>query len=95
MQPLPTPRPLVLWIHGGGSATPKISTPAIALVNPGGVSVASIEYRSGTGVSLQMQLADAKAAVRWLRANASKYEPGASGDRRRGPMKSGGLNPVD
>jgi acetyl esterase/lipase len=44
--PLNTPTPVVVWIHGtnGGDAT-KATTPAGALVTPG-YAVASIDYRS-------------------------------------------------
>src|SRR5216117_1410484 len=73
LEPLPTPRPVIVWIHGSGPGASKIASPAAALISPTGVAVASIEYRTGNGVTLQMQLADAKAAVRWLRANAAKY----------------------
>ena len=70
----PTPLPVVVWIHGTNSPfATKAATPAAALVTRGGFAVASIEYRTGGGATLAMQLADAKAAVRWLRANASTY----------------------
>jgi acetyl esterase/lipase/enterochelin esterase-like enzyme len=73
LEPLPTPRPVIVWIHGSGPGASKLASPATALINPNGVAVASIEYRTGSRVTLQMQVADAKAAVRWLRANAAKY----------------------
>ncbi len=73
LEPLPTPRPVIVWIHGSGPGASKEASPATALISPTGVAVASIEYRTGTGVTLQMQLADVKAAVRWVRANATKY----------------------
>jgi endo-1,4-beta-xylanase len=78
LDPTATPRPVVVWIHGTGSSFSKVASPAPALVSPSGVAVASIEYRTGVGVTMQMQLADAKAAVRWLRANAAKYNLDAS-----------------
>jgi endo-1,4-beta-xylanase len=73
LEPLTSPRPVVVWIHGTGSGTTKLATPAVALVSPTGVAVASIDYRTTPGATLQMQLADAKSAIRWLRSNASKY----------------------
>jgi acetyl esterase/lipase len=73
MQPSATPRPLVVWIHGGTSATARIATPAAAFVSATGFAVASVDYRTGSGVTTAMQLADAKAAVRWLRANAGRF----------------------
>jgi endo-1,4-beta-xylanase len=71
--PSPRPSPVVLWIHGDdtGSAT-RSPSPAAALVTPG-FAVASIDYRTGTGTNLSSQVADAKAAIRWLRANARTY----------------------
>lgn len=74
MQPSQAPRPLVVWIHGEGTATAaRTATPAAALVSASGFAVASIDYRVGAGVTTEMQLADVKAAVRWLRANAGTY----------------------
>jgi acetyl esterase/lipase len=69
-----TPNPVVLWIHGTepGAAANKAPTPAAAFVTPG-YAVASIDYRAGNASTLPMQVADAKAAVRWLRANATAY----------------------
>ncbi len=67
------PSGVVVWIYGddAGSAG-RSPTPAAALVTPG-FAVASIDYRTGPSSSLADQLADAKAAVRWLRANAGAY----------------------
>jgi endo-1,4-beta-xylanase len=69
--PVSTPTPVIVWIHGvkGGDST-KATTPAAALATPG-YAVASIEYRSGA--SMAARVADAKAAVRWLRANAARF----------------------
>ena len=69
-----TKSPVVIWIHGDGTLGGKAASPAVALIRPGGLAVASIEYRSGTGVTLAMQLEDVKAAVRWLRAHADQYK---------------------
>ena len=74
LDPSATPFPVVVWIHGADSPfATKAATPAVALVTPTGFAVASIEYRTAAGATLAMQLADAKAAVRWLRANAATY----------------------
>ena len=50
----------------------KGPTPAAALATPG-YAVASIDYRSDADTPIASQVADAKAAVRWLRANASRF----------------------
>ena len=72
MDPAPTPIPLVVWIHGSEAPlNTKIATPAIGLVS--NYAAASVEYRTGAAVTRAMQLADVKAAIRWLRANAATY----------------------
>ena len=73
LMPTPTKAPVVIWIHDDVTLGGKIASPAVALIRPGGVAVASIDYRSGPGVTLTMQLDDVKAAVRWLRTNAKGY----------------------
>ena len=70
--PAAKPSPVVVWIHGDAAFPGKAPTPAAALVTPG-FAVASIDYRTGAGSTLAMQVADAKAAIRWLRANAKTY----------------------
>lgn len=66
--------PVVVWIHDDGALGGKSASPAVGLIRPGGVAVASIDYRSGPNVTLAMQLDDVKTAVRWLRANAAAYD---------------------
>ena len=71
--PTPAPNPVVIWIHGADAPfNVRSLTPASALVTPG-YAVASIDYRAGAGATLAGQVADAKAAVRWVRANARTY----------------------
>ncbi|HCS51001.1 MAG TPA: hypothetical protein DIW81_05320 [Planctomycetaceae bacterium] len=66
--------PLVIWIHGGGwnSGSKDAPSPAVAMLLVG-YAVASIEYRFLDDAPFPAQIHDAKAAVRWLRANAGKY----------------------
>ena len=65
--------PLVVWIHGGGwSAGDKFPTPAVRLV-AAGYAVASVDYRLTGEAKFPAQIHDCKAAIRWLRANARKY----------------------
>ena len=74
MSPAAAPSPVLIWIHGTDvPGTTKITAPAIGLVRNGGVAVASIEYRTGPRVTVTDQLADLKAAVRWLKANAAAH----------------------
>lgn len=70
------PPPVVIWT--GGSAwmadTGKRTAPGLALqLNPAGYAVAGVSIRSSAQVKFPGQLHDIKAAIRWLRANASKY----------------------
>jgi len=71
-EPAAEPNPVVVWIHGDAAFPGKVPTPAAALVTPG-FAVASIDYRTAPGTSLTAQITDAKAAIRWLRANAETY----------------------
>ncbi len=65
--------PVIVWIHGGGWRNGrKERCPAVALV-PDGYAVASINYRLTRTAPFPAQIEDCKAAVRWLRANASAY----------------------
>lgn len=65
--------PLVIWIHGGGwESQSKEAWPAIFLVDKG-FAVASINYRLSGEAKFPAQIHDAKAAVRWLRANGKEY----------------------
>jgi len=65
--------PVIVCIHGGHwGAGGKEKCPAVALVQDG-FAVASINYRRTTTAPFPAQIEDCKAAVRWLRANASTY----------------------
>ncbi|MFM5923722.1 MAG: alpha/beta hydrolase fold domain-containing protein [Novosphingobium sp.] len=75
------PHPLVLYIHGGGwvgghtrhsgalADFPKV----LAALAAEGFTVASLEYRLSAEARFPAQLQDAKAALRFLGANAAKY----------------------
>jgi acetyl esterase/lipase len=70
------PLPLVIWT--GGSAwradTGKSTAGTIAAqLNPAGYAVAGVSIRSSSQVLFPGQLHDVKAAIRWLRSNAAKY----------------------
>jgi len=67
------PRPVVVWVHGGAwQMGNKNRCPALVLV-PKGYAVVSINYRLSQVAPFPAQLHDCKAAIRFLRANAKKY----------------------
>ena len=60
------PRPLIVWIHGGGwQAGSKDQCPARLFV-PLGYAAASVEYRFSQDAPFPAQIEDCKAAIRWL-----------------------------
>lgn len=65
--------PLVVWIHGGGWRGGSKSKCGISWLTDDGFAVASISYRLTNKAIFPAQIHDCKAAIRWLRANASKY----------------------
>jgi acetyl esterase/lipase len=67
------PQPLLIWIHGGGwVAGSKSGVPYLNQLGRGYV-VASVEYRFSQKALFPAQIQDCQAAIRWLRANAKKY----------------------
>ncbi|MEP6601687.1 MAG: alpha/beta hydrolase [Nitrospirota bacterium] len=65
--------PVIIYLHGGGwEQGSRHQCPAFGLI-PEGFAVASIDYRLSREAPFPAQIEDCKAAVRWLRANASKY----------------------
>jgi len=68
-----SPMPAVIWIHGGGwSGGTHTFNRALPLASKG-YFTASIEYRLSGEAKWPAQIEDCKLAVRWLRANAAKY----------------------
>jgi acetyl esterase/lipase len=77
------PRPLLVWIHGGGwSGGSRFPAPGFATqLRNRGIAVASVSYRltsqaaqwGGESVVFPAQIHDVKAAIRWLRARAAQY----------------------
>lgn len=74
------PSPVIVWIHGGGWRSGSRANTGPSLVfRQAGYAVASVSYRLTTQAGLYSpepvvwpaQAHDVKAAVRWLRANAS------------------------
>lgn len=69
------PFPVVLWVHGGGwEAGSKDNIGASVALLYRGVAVASTNYRLSQHAIFPAQLHDVKGAVRFLRANAKKYQ---------------------
>ncbi len=68
------PFPLIVNVHGGGFMMGDKRNPAEAdtfLAND--YAVASVDYRLSGEATAPAQIHDLKAAVRWLRANAQRY----------------------
>jgi acetyl esterase/lipase len=71
-----SPVPLIVWIHGGGwqSGDKQLGPNSHPLrYARNGYAVASINYRLSDEAIFPAQIYDAKAAIRWLRANAAQY----------------------
>ena len=72
-QPSDKPLPLMIWVHGGAWMAGGHSSPPILYLVNQGFAVASIQYRFSQDAIWPAQAYDCKAAVRFLRANAAKY----------------------
>jgi acetyl esterase/lipase len=71
-----SPLPLVIWTGGSAWRADNGKNTAgliAAQLNPAGYAVAGVSIRSSTQVLFPGQLYDIKAAIRWLRANAARY----------------------
>ena len=72
----PGPFPLVINIHGGGfrmGDKGMLDAPIAEALLARGIAVASIDYRLSDEAKFPAAIEDAKAAVRYLRANAVRY----------------------
>lgn len=68
------PLPLLVWIHGGGwLGGSKSENPGAGLTARGLYATASVEYRFSNKAIFPAQIQDCQAAIRFLRANAKKY----------------------
>ena len=69
------PLPVIVWVHGGGwkNGSKDQCLPARLGFPQRGYAVASVGYRLSGDATFPAQIEDCKAAVRWLRANARKY----------------------
>lgn len=67
------PHPVILYLHSGAWITgDRTGGPALRQASRG-YAVASIDYRLAPTHIWPAQIEDAKAAVRWLRANAARF----------------------
>lgn len=65
--------PVLVWIHGGAWKMGSKDWCPIAALVTNGVAVASIEYRLSQEAKFPAQIMDCRAAIRWLRANATTH----------------------
>lgn len=75
--PVKGPYPVVMYFHGGGfragAKRENQSEPVLRALEQG-YAVADVDYRKSGEAIFPAMLLDAKAAVRFLRANAEKYD---------------------
>jgi acetyl esterase/lipase len=86
------PLPVVVWIHGGGWRAGSKDRCMVASLATKGYAVASINYRFLTHADFPAQIEDCKAAIRWLRANAKKYNLDPDHFGAMGPSAGGHLS---
>src|SRR5262245_9461436 len=72
-QPSDKPLSLMIWIHGGAWMGGNQSSPPMLFLVSKGFAVASIQHRFSSDARWPEQSYDCKAAIRFLRANAAKY----------------------
>jgi len=72
-KPSSKPMPLMIWIHGGAWLGGNQSSPPVVFLVNNGFAVASVQHRFSSEAIWPAQAYDCKAAVRFLRANAAKY----------------------
>jgi arylsulfatase len=69
----PAPMPVVMWIHGGGWRKGRKENCPLVWLAAEGYAVVSINYRLLYAAVWPAQIDDCRAAVRWLRENAVKF----------------------
>ena len=74
-----SPFPVVVYIHGGGwQGGSKENVGQISPIVDEGYALVSINYRLSAEAIFPAQINDCKAAIRWMRANATTYNLDAS-----------------
>lgn len=74
----PAPRPVIVWIHGGGCIEPnvtRLSRPENAFLElcKRGYFIASVDYHLSQDIPFPSQVEDCKCAVRFLRSHAEAF----------------------
>ncbi len=64
--------PLLVWVHGGAWRRGSKARPPMIFVE-NGIAMASLDFRQSTEAQFPAAVHDIKAAIRFLRANASDY----------------------
>ncbi len=72
-QPSDKPLPLMIWIHGGAWMAGSQANPPMLYLVKEGFAVASIQHRFSSHAIWPAQAYDCKAAIRFLRDHAAKY----------------------
>ncbi|MEO8206486.1 MAG: alpha/beta hydrolase [Chthoniobacterales bacterium] len=72
-KPPKTPMPAIIIIHGGGWLSGEYRPNSARIFVNHGYFTMACEYRPDTEAVWPAQIEDCKLAVRWLRANAAKY----------------------
>jgi acetyl esterase/lipase len=65
--------PLIIFVHGGGFSRGDKGDQNPAQFLSDGYAFAAVNYRLSDDAHFPAQIEDCKAAVRWLRSNAAKY----------------------
>ena len=65
--------PLLVWVHGGAWRSGSKSKMPLTSLLDDGFAIASVDYRLSPVAKFPAQIHDCKAAIRFLRATASKY----------------------
>src|SRR5471030_2322479 len=65
--------PAVVWIHGGAWNSGSKNFCPIGFMAAQNLAIVSMDYRLDTVAPFPAQLYDCKGAIRWLRANADKF----------------------
>ena len=82
------PLPAVIYIHGGGWIGGSQKQSPILELAKAGYFAASIEYRLSNEAKWPAQIQDCKLGVRWIRANAAKFNVDPNGSASGAPARA-------